>query len=143
MPEEKAPVQSTVGKINVYTCAVCGYHTVTIDVDEGVTPFSIRCPACPEGSAHSNFYKAPQHYAPEMEWFKPTEEELRQLTRRELAESPEDFAAEVGFDKALELNREHLNKGGLFLRHVRKETLRRHHASADVRGDYLRVIANY
>src|SRR3974377_965449 len=28
---------------NVYTCRKCGGHTVTVDRDEGVTPFMIGC----------------------------------------------------------------------------------------------------
>lgn len=32
-------------RINVYVCQKCGGHTVTVDVDEGVTPFMIGCHA--------------------------------------------------------------------------------------------------
>lgn len=32
-------------RINVYVCEKCGGHTVTVDVDEGVTPFMIGCHA--------------------------------------------------------------------------------------------------
>ncbi len=142
MPEEKAPVQSTVGKVNVYTCPACGYHTVTIDVDEGVTPAFICCPACGHEGAASHFYQVPQHYAPEIEWFKPTDEELRQVTRRQLGESPEAFAAEFPLEACIMANREFRDKGGLFQRHVRKETLRKHHAAIHAAGDYLIVIDN-
>lgn len=38
-------------RINVYTCRECGGHTVTVDVDEGVTPFMIRCRAGKEVDA--------------------------------------------------------------------------------------------
>ena len=33
------------GYKNIYTCPKCGGQTVTIDVDEGVTPFMLRCRA--------------------------------------------------------------------------------------------------
>ena len=32
-------------KINVYVCQKCGGLTVTVDVDEGVTPFMLGCRA--------------------------------------------------------------------------------------------------
>jgi len=32
-------------RINVYVCRKCGGHTVTVDVDHGVTPFMIGCHA--------------------------------------------------------------------------------------------------
>lgn len=32
-------------RINVYVCRKCGGYTVTVDVDEGVTPFMIGCHA--------------------------------------------------------------------------------------------------
>lgn len=32
-------------RINVYVCEKCHGHTVTVDVDEGVTPFMIGCHA--------------------------------------------------------------------------------------------------
>lgn len=32
-------------RVNVYVCQKCGGHTVTVDVDEGVTPFMIGCHA--------------------------------------------------------------------------------------------------
>ena len=32
-------------RINVYVCQKCGGYTVTVDVDEGVTPFMIGCHA--------------------------------------------------------------------------------------------------
>lgn len=32
-------------RINVYVCRKCGGHTVTVDVDDGVTPFMIGCHA--------------------------------------------------------------------------------------------------
>ncbi|MDO8476746.1 MAG: hypothetical protein Q7W02_11280 [Candidatus Rokubacteria bacterium] len=36
---------SVAGKVNVYVCPKCGRGTVTIDRDEGTTPFLLRCRA--------------------------------------------------------------------------------------------------
>ena len=80
-------------RINVYQCK-WGCHTVTVDVDKGVTPFMIPCkfkgrtdrPVDPRyigrdgyciGTAQSSFYpkgpKPPHIKEPEWEWYKPTE----------------------------------------------------------------------
>lgn len=66
-------------KINVYICPVCHGNTVTIDRDEGVTPFLLDCRASGEtgkckGMAQSSFYQA-FHPMPEpaWEWYKPTD----------------------------------------------------------------------
>lgn len=98
------------GRENVYICQRCGGHTVTVDVDEGVTPFSIRCRAgngrCP-GLAYSAMYPAgerPAHIPPpSWEWYRPTEKEAREV----------DARAPGSLD--------HARNGGLFLR--RKGTL--------------------
>lgn len=84
------------GRINVYTCQTCGRQTVTIDRDEGVTPFYLSCrrPRCP-GPAQSACYRVPPGLTPEMEWYKPPAVE----------EIPEGF-------------REHVRKGGLLLRDI-------------------------
>jgi hypothetical protein len=61
-------------KKNVYTCRLCGGSIVTIDIDEGVTPFMIECKAnedC-DGVMHSSFYSVDQSLEPEFEWYKPT-----------------------------------------------------------------------
>jgi hypothetical protein len=107
-------------RINVYICQLCGGHTVTVDVDEGVTPFMIKCrkdvprrfgprgkasikTSCP-GSAYSSFYPRgprPAHIGePAWEWYKPTDAELVALYRGDI----------------LEGMREHVSKGGLDLR---------------------------
>jgi hypothetical protein len=84
------------GKKNIYTCEECGGETVTIDIDEGVTPFMLGCrvngkfldvkgqqlfaPGC-RGMAQSEFYsQRAQDRTPEWEWFKPSIYELRKLT---------------------------------------------------------------
>ena len=121
-------------RVNVYVCRKCGDHTVTVDVDEGVTPFMIGCHAkestvhpaesgdkkfadllerdlairiksknmlkrvC-DGMAESSFYPRGPRPAwigePKWEWYKPTVEELAQMSRSAL---------------------EHVGKGGLLLR---------------------------
>jgi hypothetical protein len=58
---------------NIYTCAV-GHKTVTIDVDDGVTPSQIRCPKpdC-KFSAQSSFYQVEQssELRPSHEFYRP------------------------------------------------------------------------
>ena len=83
-------------RINVYRCQY-GCHTVTVDVDDGVTPFMIQCrsrstPERPikakylgeegfcKGTAESSFYPRgpkPLHIGePKWEWYKPTTPEV-------------------------------------------------------------------
>lgn len=58
-------------RINIYTCEK-GHKTVTIDRDEGVTPFMIGCEheGCDE-LARSGFYQADKDTEPTHEWYKP------------------------------------------------------------------------
>jgi hypothetical protein len=97
-------------RINVYTCQVCGKHSVTVDVDKGVTQSMIGCRAqngsrrkC-IGMAYSSFYPRgpkPAHIGePQWEWYKPTDEQLKAHYSGGL----------------LEQMREHVAKGGLDLR---------------------------
>lgn len=90
------------GKKNVYTCGHCGAKTVTIDVDEGVTPFMIDCDECGKLMT-SSFYKVDQDLEPTHEWYRPNEEK-----RKQLATSLAGFA----------LLREYVDRGGLILRKV-------------------------
>lgn len=62
-----------VGEINQYTCKTCGKHIVTVDRDDGTTPFMIACqrsPACP-GPMASHAYRVSQDLHPSHEWYKP------------------------------------------------------------------------
>lgn len=62
-----------VGDINQYTCKTCGKHIVTVDRDDGTTPFMIACqrsPACP-GPMASHAYRVSQDLRPSHEWYKP------------------------------------------------------------------------
>lgn len=83
--------------INVYQCEKCGGETVTIDREEGVTPFMIRCRANTEcgGMMNSTFYMASQDLTPKFEWRKPTPVEYEKL------------------DKAT--RKDHVDRGGLLL----------------------------
>ena len=67
-------------RINKYTCEDCGGHVFTIDTDEGVTPFMIRCRAtigC-NGMMQSSFYRC-EPGTPTYEWRKPTPQEYRKF----------------------------------------------------------------
>lgn len=89
-------------RFNRYTCADCGGQVVTIDRDDGVTPFLIDCrvtPACP-GLMRSAFYRDVAG-VPTFAWCRPTPAEYRRLTR----------AA-----------REHVDRGGLLLYAITDET---------------------
>ena len=100
---------SNVGKENVYVCETCGGYTVTVDVDDGVTPFMLGCranvqgmgiyvPTC-KGMAQSQFYPVgprPIHIPPPAwEWYKPTG---------------------ADFDNLSAAMKEHVYKGGLDIR---------------------------
>jgi hypothetical protein len=90
---------------NVYTCEKCARFTVTVDVDEGVTPFMLKCRAsgkegdC-DGTAYSACYPTNPRPswmpAPAWEWFKPTGSEYNKLS---------------------EAMKRHVDKGGLDIRH--------------------------
>lgn len=84
--------------LNCYTCTTCGGQIVTVDRDEGVTPFMVRCrvrKGC-SGTMHSSFYtNVPASLQPEYEWRKPTKTEYLRL------------------DKATRVD--HVDRGGLLL----------------------------
>ena len=86
-------------KVNVYRCPECRGEMVTVDVDEGVTSFMLRCrttEGC-RGMAESSFYRLPpgHHAPPAWEWYRPTPDEAK-------AAGP--------------AMAEHARKGGLFIR---------------------------
>lgn len=90
---------SFVGRKNAYVCHVCGGKTVTIDRDDGVTPFMIRCRATKdcEAMAESSFYRCDPTLVPTHEWYRPG-------------------AAEIG--AATPAMRQHYEMGGLGLREI-------------------------
>lgn len=73
------------GKRNLYLCKGCGFGFVTLDVDEGTTPFMTQCPR-PEcgGWAQSFMYRVPQQWLEEapvvLEWYHPSPEEYAKLS---------------------------------------------------------------
>lgn len=87
------------GGVNGYACRRCAYVTITINRDEGVTPFSITCtrPGC-GGPAYSMFYPPEEVIGSEAvthEWYRPS---LRWARRKGAAML------------------EHVKRGGLVLR---------------------------
>lgn len=72
MNTEEARV-SYKGRINQYTCEVCGGVITTIDRDDGTTPMILNCratPGCP-GTSISSMYRVDQTLTPDHEWYKP------------------------------------------------------------------------
>jgi len=85
-------------KKNIYTCEVCHDHVVTVDIDEGVTPFMIDCKCTPgcKGMMKSSMYRVfDQSMKAGWEWYRPTD--VSGLSRWSL---------------------DHVSKGGLILRQV-------------------------
>ena len=61
-------------RLNLYNCAKCGNTIITIDVDDGVTPFMLVCKkhgGCSDGMMTSSMYNVPPMYTPSHEWYKP------------------------------------------------------------------------
>jgi len=83
------------GRINAYVCPK-GHTTVTIDCEEGTTPFMIECPKCKK-LAKSQMYTVEQTLEPSYEWYKP-----------------------VGYDGLTDIDLDHVKKGGLLLRKIKK-----------------------
>lgn len=93
------------GLINIYICSL-GHKTVTINCDDGVTPFLIKCRGnwpgeCSE-MAQSSMYRVSQGlHLPQWCWYSPNEEEIK------------DVVAE---------NLDHVKRGGLLLRRLDSAT---------------------
>lgn len=89
---------------NAYFCAFCHKVTITVDIDEGVTPMFILCPHC-NTTATSFMYQLPGclHFnvKADYEWYKPDEKETLMLSKNEA---------------------EHVFKGGLLMRKRTKAT---------------------
>lgn len=84
-------------KINIYVCSNCNKRTITIDKDDGTTPFMASCPEC-KSIAFSSFYNVDQDLIPTHEWYRPEEKELENLD---------------------EETQEYVNNGGLLLRRIK------------------------
>ncbi len=91
---------SFMGRKNVYVCKACGHCTVTIDRDDGTTPFLTGCTkkGC-EGTAESRCYQVLEPLEPTHEWYRVKDD--APLLRHPSA-------------------RWHHNHGGLFLRPIIK-----------------------
>lgn len=91
------------GKKNVYLCTSCGRGTITLDLDEGTTPFMTSCitEGC-DSMMTSCFYKIPQEILVRcdhaLEWYKPSVVEFTRLN---------------------DYQRDHVTKGGLLSRVVK------------------------
>ena len=93
---------------NAYFCKNCRKVTITVDVNEGVTPAFIQCPHCNKDMASSFMYQIPgcmmfeyvpgigmQELPADLEWYKPQANEIALLSDAE---------------------KEHVNNGGLLSR---------------------------
>ena len=87
------------GSINTYKCLRCGNVIVTVDRVDGVTPMYTKCQVkgC-GGHALSAFYDVDQTLQPGYEWYLP-----KKLNGLSMA------------------TREHIGKGGLIMRAIKKE----------------------
>jgi hypothetical protein len=85
------------GKKNSYQCEVCNGVIVTVDIDDGTTPFLLLCRATPscDGMMKSNFYRIDQSIKAGYEWFRP--------------------ASSKGYSAGM---RQHIEMGGLVLRKI-------------------------
>jgi hypothetical protein len=93
------------GRKNLYHCNKCNRIIVTIDIDEGTTPFMLSCYATKgcRGLMYSQMYQCDQRLPHTHEWYKP--------------ESLD------GYDP---WTVEHIEKGGLVLRTKAGEELWKH-----------------
>jgi hypothetical protein len=69
-------------QLNRYTCRECRGEIITIDRDEGTTPFMLGCRATEgcKGMMQSSFYRGVEG-APTFEWRKPTPHEFAKSSR--------------------------------------------------------------
>lgn len=73
--QDNATPQGFKGKKNIYVCEKCKGHIVTVDVDEGTSPFSISCHATAlcDGWMKSSMYRVfDQDMRAGFEWYRPT-----------------------------------------------------------------------
>ena len=68
-------------RLNRYTCSACKGSVVTVDIDEGTTPFMLACRATPRcnGVMQSSLYRGVSG-VPTFAWRKPTQDEYRAAT---------------------------------------------------------------
>ena len=68
------------GEYNGYECKKCGYVTVTLYADKGVTPFVLRCPKCGGNAVHEYTSLTRPRYSPVKRWVRPTLEQLLKMS---------------------------------------------------------------
>ena len=72
------------GKKNIYLCKSCGHGFVSIDQDEGTTPFTTTCLNCSK-YVESMLYAAPQEMlkdiSPAVVWYTPDKAEFANLSK--------------------------------------------------------------
>ena len=87
--------------INRYVCQGCGKSIVTINCDEGTTPFMLICKfkCLPPIGMYSSFYKVDADMEPTYEWYRPVGEEYDNLSQDE--------------------RENHVDLGGLLLREIK------------------------
>lgn len=63
------------GQKNIYHCEKCGREIVTIDIDDGTTPFTVGCKVTKgcDGWMRSAFYRVNPNKPHQYEWFKPND----------------------------------------------------------------------
>ena len=72
------------GEYNGYECEKCGFVTVTLYQDKGVTPFIIRCSKCGGAAMHNITSRVappcvPDTYSEVKNWVRPTIEQLLKM----------------------------------------------------------------
>jgi hypothetical protein len=68
-------------RLNRYTCQTCSGYIITVDREEGVTPFALECRATKDcqGDMYSSFYRD-VHGVPTYEWRKPMPAEYARMS---------------------------------------------------------------
>lgn len=79
---------------NAYFCKSCRRVTITVDIDEGVTPMFNPCVHCGEmansfmyqvpGCMRFDFSKGISELPADLEWYKPDKDEMKKLDKGEL-----------------------------------------------------------
>ncbi len=119
---------TTQNKINVYTCDK-GHKTVTIDREEGTTPFMISCEVeeCKTGLARSCMYQTDQGQTPTHEWVKMSDNEMEGMAREVVDKMGEDWKKDIREDLGEEpltfmlgSMKKHSEMGGLHMRKIKK-----------------------
>lgn len=79
-------------KVNCYICDTCGKAIVTIEYDEGVTPFMLGCNRVSpfgdcNGMCKSSFYSNPQNLIPTSIWYRKKDDEPMTTAQRKYHEN--------------------------------------------------------